>query len=236
MKGHTVLKLIPAGVAAMIATLAIGAAAGAAAPRTLRFTMTTVTEAQGMHVNVEAKIWVKGQKARAESNDPRTGPVLILVNGPQIRTLFPKQKRGMISTMSMGKNAPKNPWEFMVANVGQLTRGARKVGQESIDGHPCDVYLLTHNSPGSKMSIKSWIARDLQPRMPVKVENKVQVQRPNVTVNQMQTTRITGIQSGIPISDSLFTVPSGYKIVQAGGPGGPVLPGMRPSGRPGMGP
>lgn len=229
------MRMIPAGAAALAAALAIGSAAAATAPKTMRFNMTTATDAQGMHINVEAKIWVKGQKARAEANDPRTGPVLILVNGPQIRTLFPQQKRGTLATLSIGKGGPKNPWEFMVANVGQLTHGAKKVGQETIDGHPCDVYELTQHSQGSTMTVKSWITRDIKPALPARVENKIQVQRPNVTLNQTQTTRITGIQTGISIPDSLFAVPPGYKIVQAGAPGGPVLPGMRPSGHPGAG-
>src|SRR5438093_9339831 len=105
------MRTIPAGAAAVAAALAMGAAAAAAAPapKTLRFTMTTATDAQGMHINVEAKIWVKGQKARAEANDPRTGPVLILVNGSQIRTLFPQQKRGTMATLSTGKGGPKSP-------------------------------------------------------------------------------------------------------------------------------
>ena len=85
------------------------------------------------------------------------------------------------------------------------------------------------------MLIKSWITRDIHPPLPVRVENKIQVQRPNVTVNQTQTTRISSIQTGIPLPDSLFVVPPGYKIVQAGAPGGPALPGMRP-GRPNAGP
>ena len=52
----------------------------------------------------------------------------------------------------------------------------------------------------------------------------------NVTVNQTQTTRITGLQIGVPLPDSLFAVPPGYKIVQARGPGFGGLPGG-----PGMG-
>jgi hypothetical protein len=202
------MRTISAGAATVAAALAMGIATAAPAPKTLRFTMTTVTDAQGMHINVEAKIWVKGQKARAEANDPRTGPVLVLVDGSQVRTLFPQQKRGTVTTLALGKNGPRNPWEVMVANVGQLTHGAKKTGQQSIEGHPCDVYELTHHSEGSTMSIKSWITRDLQPRLPLRVENKVQVQRPNVTVNQTQITRITGVQSGIPLPDSLFVVPA----------------------------
>jgi len=75
------------------------------------------------------------------------------------------------------------------------------------------------------MSIKSWIARDTQPAMAIKVEVKTQVHRPNATVNQAQTTRITGIRTGIPIPDSLFAVPPGYKIVQAGAPGSSTMQG-----------
>jgi hypothetical protein len=231
------MKTSPAGAVAMAAALALGTAAAAPAPKTLRFNMTTAVDAQGMHINTEAKVWVKGQKARVETTDPRSGtPVVMLADGRQVRTLYPQQKRGDIRAIPGSGGGIKSPLDFLVAQLDQLTRGAKKLGRQRLDGHTCDIYERIENTPQGAASIKSWIARDTQPRLPIKVERNVQVRRPNVTVNQTLTTRISGIQSGIPVPDSLFVVPPGYKIVQAGGPGGPALPGMRPSGRPGAGP
>src|SRR2546430_13288104 len=109
------MRMMPASAAAMAAALAIGAAAAAPAPKTLRFNMTTAIDAQGMHINTEAKIWVKGPRARVETTDPRGGiPVLMLSDGSQIRTLYPQQKRGTITAFPSGQNGPRNPLEFLV--------------------------------------------------------------------------------------------------------------------------
>src|SRR5690349_7514072 len=102
------MRLMTAGAAAMPGAVLAGAVAAAPAPKTMKFNMATTTDAQGMHMNVAAKIWVKGQKARIEAEDPRAGPLLVLVDGPQIRTLFRQRKQGTLSTIQRGKNGPRN--------------------------------------------------------------------------------------------------------------------------------
>lgn len=227
------MRLFSSGAAAGVVLLLGTTVAAAPAPKSLTFNMTTVTDAQGMHVNVTAKVWVKGDKARLETDQPMTGRMIVLVDGAKVHQLFPQQKRGTVATIKTGKSGPKNPMEFIVANVGQLTRGAKKTGQQTIDGYPCDVYLQTQKSEGRSMTMKAWVTRTMQPRLPLKVESTVQVKRPNMTVKQSQTTRITGIKRGVAIPDSLFKVPTGYKIVAAGAPGVPGVPGPSGLGSPG---
>jgi hypothetical protein len=225
------MRVMTAGAMAMAAALAAGAVT--AAPKTLQCTMTTVTDAPGMHLNIEAKIWVKGQKARAETSGPPTGQMLVLVDGPKIHYLDPQQKRGRVMTMKPGQNGPRNPWEVMIASVSQLTHGAKKLGQQKLDGYPCDVYELTQSSPTQSMTVKSWVTRTTQPRLPLKVESTSRMKRSNGAVNLTQTTRLTALRIGVPLPDSLFAVPPGYTIAQASGPGlpgGPGVPGMGPGG------
>ena len=217
------MRVMTAGAMAMAAVLAAGAVT--AAPKTLQCTMTTVTDAPGMHLNVEAKVWLKGQKARVETNGPVTGQMLMLADGPKIRRLYPQQKRGTVTTMEPGQHGPRSPWEVVIGSVSELSHGAKKLGQQKLDGYECDVYELTRRSPSQNQVIKSWITRTTQPRLPLKVEITSHVERPNAAVNLTQTTRITRFRIGIPLSDSLFAVPPGYKIVQASGPGLPGLPG-----------
>jgi hypothetical protein len=223
------MRVMTAGAAILIGVLAAGTVT--AAPQTLQFTMTTVTDAQGMHMNVEAKIWVKGQKARVETNSPFTGQVLMLTDGTTVRYLYPQQKRGTVTTLNPGPHGPRNPWELVIGSVSELTHGAKKQGEEKLGGYSCDVYELTRRSPSQSQIVKSWITRTTQPRLPLKVEISAHVKRPNMTVNQTQTTRITGLKIGMPLPNSLFAVPPGYKIVQSNGPG---LPGLR--GAPGPSP
>src|SRR5260370_4711631 len=144
------MRLMTAGAAAVAASALAGAVTAAPAPKTLTFNMSTVTDAQGMHVNVGAKIWVKGQKARAEINDHRIGQLLMLADGPQVRTLLPKRKQGTIRT-----NGPRNPLDIMIAGVAQLTHGAKKLRAQSFDGYACDIYELTQSSPRGTISVKS---------------------------------------------------------------------------------
>jgi hypothetical protein len=230
------MRLFSYGAAAGIALVLVATAAAAPAPQTLTFNMSTVTEGQGMHVNATAKVWVKGDKARVESNHPMTGPIVLLVDGARLHRLFPQQKRGTVETIPTGKSGPKNPMQFIVANVGQLTQGAKKVGQQTIDGYPCDIYLHTKKGEGRSRALKSWITRTTQPRLPLKVESIDQVNRPNVTMKQSQTTRLTRIKKGVAIPDSLFQLPAGYKIVEAGAPGTPGMPGPAGLGGPGLRP
>src|SRR3954465_15238785 len=109
-----------------LGVLLAGVVTAAPAPKSMKFNLSTTTDAQGMHMSVDAKVWVKGSKARIEVNAPTSGPMLVLVDGTTVRTLFPQRKQGTISTMPAGKGAPKNPWEFMVANVDQLTHNGKK--------------------------------------------------------------------------------------------------------------
>jgi outer membrane lipoprotein-sorting protein len=218
--------------------LGVLAAAGRAAPamKTMQFQMSTVTDAKGMHVDVEGKVWVKGQKARLETSPPMSGPMIILVDGTRVRTLYPQQRRGTVATVPGGKTAPRSPWEVILANVNGLTHGARKLSPENLDGYACDVYQLTRSRGGERMTVKSWITRGTQPRIPLKVENRVEMHRPNMSMSQTQTVRITGLRFGVPIPDSVFAVPAGYKIVEAGPPGAPGMPGPPGMGGPGFRP
>jgi outer membrane lipoprotein-sorting protein len=224
------------GAVGLLAATLAGAAWAAAAPKTMKFTMNTTTQAQGMHVNVQAKVWVKGQKARLEMNPPTSGPILVLVNGKKLHNLFPQRKQGTVSTIRTPQNGPDNPWEFLVANVDSLLKGAKKVGQQKLDGYTCDIYQKSGSREGETMTLKSWITRGTKPRLPIKVEQTINVKRPNMTMQQTQTTRMTGIQMGVPIPDSLFNVPAGYKIVQSQSPGLPGVPGGPGMGGPGMRP
>src|SRR5947209_4906337 len=104
------MRMMTTGAPVFLAALLAGSAAAAPAPKTLKFNLTTITDAQGMHVNVEGKIWVKGQKARFETNQPMTGPMIVLVDGSKVRTLYPQRKQGTVTTLHLGANGPKNPW------------------------------------------------------------------------------------------------------------------------------
>src|SRR5262245_18973232 len=128
------MRLRTTGVLATLTTLLAGMVTAAPASKSMRFSLSTVTDAQGMHMNVQAKVWVKGQKARIEATQPMSGPMLILVDGRTVRELYPQRKQGTKYDTPMGKNGPKCPWEVMVASVDQLTQGAKKLGRESLDG------------------------------------------------------------------------------------------------------
>src|SRR5438045_3812716 len=109
------MRMMSPSTAAMAAVLAMGSAAAAPAPKTLRFNMTTAVDAQGMHINTEAKIWVKGQKARVETTDPRFGtPVVMLADGRRMRTLYPQRKQGDVRPIPGSESGDKSPLDFLV--------------------------------------------------------------------------------------------------------------------------
>ena len=65
------MRMMTTGASAVLAAVIVGAVTAAPAPKTLKFNLNTVTDAQGMHVDVTAKIWVKGQKARLDETEER---------------------------------------------------------------------------------------------------------------------------------------------------------------------
>ena len=100
----------------------------------------------------------------------------------------------------------------------------KKVGSETIDGHPCDKYEVTVTSHGRTDRMLQWIATDIH--FPIKTASG----------DGKMVTEYKNIKMGRP-ADSLFEVPQGYTRMGMPGPMGGMPEGMThqmPKGMPEM--
>jgi outer membrane lipoprotein-sorting protein len=201
-------------------TLAGVPARAAAPPMSARFEVVTLEEGQGGQITVTSKVWVKGNKVRVEVKHPLMGEMNLIADGKNIYQIAPAQKQAT-KTDQMKATGGRQPWQMFVANVDQLREKSRKVGSEQIEGHLCDIYLRQEGGNGGSASVRSWITRSLKPPMPLKVVRKVSMQRPNASITRTTTVRMRKVELNVSLPDSLFVLPSGYKVVE----GAPSLPG-----------
>jgi len=223
--GRTARRGMAMGALACMA--ACSAVAAAKPPLSARFEVVTMEQGQGGQITVTSKIWVKGNKVRVEAKHPFLGDLNLIADGKYIYQIAPAQKQAMKADQSRTLGG-REPWQMFVANVDQLRQKARKVGSERIEGHLCDIYARQDSRGGNTRSIRAWITRSLNPAMPLKVVTRVSMQRPNASIEQTTTVRMRKVELNVPLADSLFVMPAGYRIVE----GTPTLPG-RP-GAPGM--
>ena len=83
-------------------------------------------------------------------------------------------------------------------------RHARKIGSETIDGHPCDVYQFTDPSAPGMTTAWVWMEKSF----PVKVE----VDGPEGKA----VVEMSNIQLGAAIPDDVFQVPPGVPVMDVG--------------------
>jgi outer membrane lipoprotein-sorting protein len=198
-----------------------GAAYGlAAAPlRSAQFDVVSMMQGQGGQVTVTSKVWVKGNKARIELKHPLMGELDVIADGKYLYQISPSQKQATKTDQAKATGG-RDAWQMFVANVEQLRQGARKVGSETLEGYPCDIYARRQSGQGETASLRAWITRSLQPPLPLKVVRQVTIQRPNATLSQTQTVRIRRLRLNPAVPDSLFTLPKGVRVVE----GQPMMP------------
>ena len=185
------------------------------APRTLSFAMTArigSSMAGEAAQIVSSKVWTKGNRVRLETvlSDR---PVVFLMSPPYIYKLIPGAKAGIRwknDKTEMGgldlQAVLRNP-QFIRAIL--KSRGAKTVGAATLDGTAVEI-VTARDLMGQKGTAKAWLRRS--DALPLRLELK------------------GGAMSGVvswrdykrdaPLADSLFKVPSGYKMRESQGSGG----------------
>jgi len=168
-----------------------------------------MVQSAGGH-SVAGKVYVKGDKIRNEmTQGPQKATVIVRMDKRVVWMLQPAQKTYM--EMSLPKNQPlplnDTKWLAEMKKLGTLTRD----GQETVNGYPCDKYVLVHRNKAMGTQYQ-WISKRL--RFPIKIETRG-ARYPTVI-------EYKNIKEG-KIADSLFEVPAGYKkMTMAQRPGMPM--------------
>jgi outer membrane lipoprotein-sorting protein len=167
---------------AMLSMFLIGTASA------LEFSSDTIMTGSGR--SVKGKIFMKDKKMRME-NKGMPGYNIIRSDRNLMWMVMPSSK----SYMEM-KVDPANKPKTEEKIAGEITR--KKIGSETINGHPTDKYEITYTNKGKTDKMYQWMATDI--KFPVKtaaVDGSFSQEYKNIKMG------------GQP--DSLFEVPSGYK-------------------------
>ena len=203
--------------AATYAAYAAPAAAPAktATPRTLSFVMTArfaSPSAGEAGQTVDSKVWSKGNRVRLETvlSDRR---VVFLMAPPYIYKLIPGSKAGIRwknDKTEMGgldlQSMLRNP--AMIRAVLK-SRGAKTVGSARLNGTLVDV-VTARDLMGQKGTAKAWLRKS--DALPLRLELK--------SGGLSGAVSWRNYKRDAPLSDSLFKVPSGYKVRESQGSAG----------------
>ena len=155
---------------------------------------------QGTQV-VNSKVIMKDEMFRVEA----------MVEGQETVTLrTPKGTYTYLPKEGMAMKVPElSPSQRPVEHADDYQqylkeRQAQRIGAETVDGHPCDIYRFTEPSAGG--TVTAWVWTEKQ--FPVKME----IDAPGGKV----LVELTNIQLVIPIADNVFELPAGVQIMDIG--------------------
>lgn len=190
-------------------------------PNTLTFEMTTrfaAKDAQNATADneqtVEAKVYVAGQRVRAESQ-LGDRPVVYLYTPPYSYKLLPTSKTGLryrVSPSSLpGAAASLNPQALLplLQNPGALRaalkqQGAQHIGSSQLGGMAADIYV-SNNYKGKPLKVKAWLRHS--DALPLRLEM--------VSKKLTVTASWHNYQRGRVLPTTLFALPGGYHIRDA---------------------
>lgn len=181
--------------------LAIGAMTLAGALRAQPFTSAhwkSRTQMEGGpqgDVTTDAEIWMKDKKIRMkmaimgmDMNMVRTGDF--------VYQWQEGQATGMkIPTTVRRRGGPSTDY---VSKIEDVRAKGKKVGTETVDGHPCDVYEYEETLERGPQKEKFWLAKDLK-NFPIRYQAQ--------TGDTKITTTNSDVDLGAAVSDSMMTPP-----------------------------
>jgi len=178
------------------------------APMAKEYSATMVSKSA--EKTITTQIYMKPDKFRTDTKIAGTSTI-VRKDLNKVWTLMPAQK----VYMEMPGMADAPSTQTVEDKVkGEVSR--KKVGSETIDGHPATKYEITTEADGKTMQIHQWWATDIS--FPVKM----------AAVDGSWSMEYKDIKIGDQ-PDSLFEIPSGYKkMTLPGMPGGMniEIPGM----------
>ncbi len=151
-------------------------------------------------VTTDAEIWMKDKKIRMkmsimgmDMNMVRTGDVVY------------QWQEGQATGMKIPANVRRRggPSADYVGKIENVRAKGKKVGTETVEGHPCDVYEYEESVERGPQKEKYWLARDLK-NFPVRYQAQ--------TGDTKITTTNSDIDLGASVPDSMMAPPDSVKF------------------------
>lgn len=183
-------------------------------------TVSTQTDDQGKAKTSEAKMWLSGDKYRMESKDEKGKVMAFLDDGKDVYMLNVSEKKAYLWGPSVEKMFGNVLNSDMVAESARQRKAAKKVGSESVEGKPCDIYAykstVSFMDNAVTSDVKEWVwAKENFP-----LKSKVNTPKHAMKIVFM-TTEVPASESvsvvkdlalDKPVDDALFTLPAGVKV------------------------
>jgi outer membrane lipoprotein-sorting protein len=183
-------------------------------------TVSTVTDDKGKVKKTEAKMWLSGDKYRMESKNEKGKTMVLLDNGQDVYMLNLDEKKAYKWGASVEKMFGNVLNSDMVAESARQRKTAKKLGSESVEGKPCDIYAykntVTFMDNAVTSDVKEWIwAKENFP-----LKNKVNTPAHTVKIVFMTTevpaseteSVVKDLTLDQPVDEALFTLPAGVKV------------------------
>jgi len=136
-------------------------------------------------------MYIKAENIRSEINTSGKKIIMLIREGKEAYSYIPDENMAMRIPI---------PAEKPAAELDYLKMPEMKIiGQDIVDGRPCDLYQGLIKGK----TVKMWVAKDIQ--FPLRME----VETPKGKI----VSRFSNIQINPVLSDNLFVVPQGVKII-----------------------
>ena len=147
---------------------------------------------------MESSNSIKDKKIRAEYKGQLD--FVLISNGEKMYLYYPSSNSAMMLPVS---NPQAQPSQDTLESLDYKNiPGLKSVGEETIEGHACEVYEYEKNGNATKM----WVAKDLQ--FPIKIQTAAEG-RDVVILNR-------NVKKNVSLSDSVFELPSGAQVADMG--------------------
>jgi len=152
-------------------------------------------------MTTESELWMREKKVRVKTKAMGMN-MNVVKSGDFVYQWQEGETTGMKMSTTMRRRAGSS-MDYVEKMEDIRTKG-KKVGTETVDGHPCDVYEYSETA-GERGPIqqKYWLARDLK-NFPVKVVSE--------TGGMKITTTNSDIEIGASVPDSMVTPPENVKF------------------------
>lgn len=200
---------------AAVAGWLLVAGAGLAQPLSVHWKSTIEIEGgrQPSPGPVQAEMWLKQGKVRTKTS--MMGMTMNMVRaGDTVFQWTEGEKNGMKMSAVAARRHPGGDY---ANRIDEYRTKGKKIGSETVDGHPCEIYELTAPATGAGGARKdtAWLASDLH-YFPVKVVSE--------SDGSKQTTRNRDIQWNAAIPDAMVTPPADVEFQDMS----EMMKGMRP--------
>lgn len=205
---------------ALLTALAIGVSVvgrpAGAVPPTIQVRAQTTVINEGETLVIKSFTQMKQGKVRMETqgDGPNGKPInsvmlidaktkILYVLNAATKTAMKMSTQDASTQFGLGQAPVINAPEEVEAEFKR--RGGSKKGTATINGRLCDIWEVPYKSPnGEATMMKVWLVRDL--KVPAKAELT------SKTRGKLMDLVVTDIKTNVSLADSLFVVPSGYKV------------------------